>query len=761
MSNSEIANNMPNNTISPPKQPSQLGQQNPQNRDVIDLLPLFKMVWQKKWSIISIVFAVMLLAVLIVLNIIPTYRATATLLIEQKQSQVVSIEQVYGLDGGSSEYLQTQFELLKSRALAERVVKALNLTTHKEFDPRQQDAPLIDIKSLLSDFSITDLLPGTTPSDMADDKALTEAEILDVVVRQFMKQVTISPLKKSQLVKISVEMHDPVLAALAANKMGEHYIKSQFEAAIEISNTATNWMTERVEELRNVLQQSEDKLQAFKDREQLIDVNGITTVSAKELAAISERLVEARGDLSKAKSQYQQVQSISSDEWQKLASIPAVLKHPLIQTFKAEEARAKAKVEELSKRYGRLHPDMMAAASDLTAARSSLKTQVEQIVAGIASDYQIAKTSVRSLKRSVSDNKAEIRSISRREYQLRAFQREVSSNRVLYETFMNRLKETSATVDLQVTNARVVDPAVTPVEAAKPKKGLIVVISGLLAGMFAVFLTLLLNALNNTFKSIEEIETKLNLPVLGIVPQIKLKAGENASQLYHESTDRMFTESLKTIRTGVILSGIDHSQKIILITSSLPKEGKSTVAINLADALGEMEKVLLIEADMRRPTVAKNLKLPAGTPGLANLIAGTVTVEEATLSLYGGIDTIIAGVVPPNPLELLSSPKFKALIQQLSEKYDRIIIDSAPVHAVSDAFILSQLADGIIYVVRSESTHKPQVVKGVGQLLQHNVPIKGIVLSQVDLEKAKKNSDAYGGYYEYYGSDTDQSKKIS
>lgn len=745
MSNSEKNSNLTAGTMS---------SQGQQGRDVVDLLPLFKMVWQKKWGILSIVFTVMLLAALIVLNMTPSYRATATLLIEQKQSQVVSIEQIYGLDGSSSEYLQTQFELLKSRALAERVVKALNLTTHKDFDPRQQEPSFLDVKALLSKFSITDLLPGASPVDMEGDKVLSDAEILDTVVRQFMKKVTISPVKKSQLVKISVEMNDPVLAALAANKVGEHYIKSQFEATIQISSTATNWMTERVEELRGVLQQSEDNLQAFKDREGLIDVDGIITVSAQKLAVIGGRLIAAREELSEVRNQYQQVKSISTKDWQQLASISAVLKHPLVQTFKAEVARTKAKVDELSKRYGKLHPEMMAAASDLAASRSSLKSQVEQVVAGIARNYQIAKGNVASLESSVENNKTEIRSISRKEYQLRTFQREVSSNRALYETFMNRLKETGATVDLELSNARIVDPAVTPVEAAKPKKGLIVVVSGLLAGMFAVFLTLLLNALSNTFKSVAEIEAKLNLPVLGIVPKVKLKADQGTvQQLYHSSIDRIFTESLKSIRTGVILSSIERSQKIVLVTSSIPGEGKSTIAINLADAFSEMEKVLLIEADMRRPTIAKNFKLPAGTPGLANVLAGTATLEEAVLSLCGGIDAIVAGVVPPNPLEMLSSPKFKEIIELLSTKYDRIIIDSAPVHAVSDAFILSQVVDGVIYVVDSESTNKSQVVSGIGQLLQHNIPIKGIVLNQVDLKKAKKNGYAYSGYYEYYGND--------
>ncbi|EPL60521.1 capsular exopolysaccharide family protein [Stutzerimonas stutzeri B1SMN1] len=718
--------------------------------DEIDLLKLWQTIWYRKWGIISLVLVVTMVAVLAVLAITPIYRAAATLMIEQKGAKVVSIEQVYGLEGAGSEYLQTQFELLKSRALAERVVRQLNLTTHAEFDPRQQPEPLIDIKGLLANFDFNKVVPATMPGDLEDPEALTEAEIFDQVTRSFMERVTIAPQGKSQLVQVQVEMADAQTAAIAANALANGFIESQLEATMEMSMTATNWMNSRLGELRTKLKDSEDRLQAFREAENLVDVDGVTTISAAELSLTGDRMIDARRQRAEAESQYRQVQAMRGGGWQRLATIPAVLGHPLIQQFKTEQAKAQAKVEELSKRYGPRHPAMTAARSELSAAEGSLKGQVEQIVAGIERNYQLALANENSLRASFNANKSQIQDISRKEFQLRELQREVDGNRALYDTFMTRLKETAATADLETANARVVDPATVPTEPVKPKKTLIVAIAALLALFAGVGLTLLLDALNNTFKSTEEIENRLNIPVLGILPQMKVQERRELARMFTADTDKSFSESIRTIRTGVVLSGMDHPHKVMVITSSNPGEGKSTVSANLAFALGQMERVLLIDADLRRPTLAKSFEFPVGTPGLANLIAGTARLEEC-IQQVDGIDMICAGTVPPNPLELLSSPRFAKAVEVLKNKYDRIIIDSPPTQAVSDAIVLSTFADSLLYVVKSASTHIPLVEKGVGQLLQNNAPVKGIVLNQVDIKKAKRYGYNYGGYYDYYG----------
>lgn len=721
-----------------------------ESEDEIDLLKLWQTIWRRKWSIMTLVLVVSMVAILVVFSITPIYRAAATLLIEQKSAKVVSIEQVYGLDGAGNEYLQTQFELLKSRALAERVVRQMNLTTHPEFDPRQQPEPLIDFKALFANFDFNQAVPVTLPEDLEAGVDATEAEIFDEVTKEFMERISIEPQGKSQLVKVQVDMADARMSARAANALANGFIESQLEATMDMSLTATNWMNSRLGELREKLKVAEDRLQAYREAENLVDVQGVSTISAAELSLTGERMIDARRQRAEAESQYRQVQAMRGGGWERLASIPAVLGHPLIQQFKAEEAKAKAKYEEMSRRYGARHPAMEAARSDLSAASASLRGQVEQVVAGIERTYQLAAANENSLQASFNKNKTQIQDISRKEFKLRELQREVESNRALYDTFMTRLKETAATSDLESANARVVDQAVVPSKPVKPRKGLIVLIAALLAGFVGVGLTLLLEALNNTFKSTEEVEGRLNIPVLGILPMMKKGERSDLARMFSRDTDKSFSESIRTIRTGVVLSGIDHPHKVMVVTSSIPGEGKSTVSVNLAFALGQMEKVLLIDADLRRPTLGKSFDFPVGTPGLANLIAGTAKLDECVKHV-DGIDMISAGTVPPNPLELLSSPRFAKALEVLKSKYERIIIDSPPTQAVSDAIVLSTFANSLIYVIKSDATHIPLVEKGVGQLLQNNAPVSGIVLNQVDIKKAKKYGYSYGGYYDYYG----------
>lgn len=718
--------------------------------DEIDLLKLWHIIWHRKWPILALTAVVGLVAILVAYSLTPIYRATASLQIEEKTAKVVSIEQIYDVEGKGNEYLQTQLELLRSRALAERVVKQLKLTEHKEFDPRQAPKPWISIGNPFKDLSADKLVPGTMPADLEAAQMASDAAILDRVVNAFMKRITVAPQGKSYVVMVSVDMADAAMAARAANAMAQGFIEMQLEANMGMALTATNWMNSRMGELQVNLKKAEDRLQAFREAENLVDLEGVTTISANELQATGERMIDARRQRAEAESQYRQVASIPKDDWEKLASVPAVLGHPLIQQFKGEEAKARTKVEELSRRYGPRHPVMEAARSELSGASASLRSQVEQVVAGIERSYQLALANENSLQASFNANRAQIQDISRKEFRLRELQRDVETNRALYDTFLTRLKETAATADLKSANARVVDRAVLPTAPVKPRKGLIVLVAVMLALMAGVGLTLLLESINNTFKGSEQVESLLNLPVFGVVPLMAQKERSILARVFSQGADSRFAESIRTIRTGVVLSGMEHPHQVMVVTSSVPGEGKTTVATNLAFALGQMERVLLVDADLRRPTVAKSFEFPVGTPGLANLIAGTASLEEC-IRTVDGIDIIGAGAVPPNPLELLSADAFDAVLDQLKARYERIIIDSPPTQAVSDAIVLATHAHSLLYVVRAGSTAIPLVQKGVGQLLQNKAPVNGVVLNQFDMDRSQKYGYGYGHYYTYYG----------
>lgn len=716
-----------------------------ENTDTIDLLKLWTVLWQAKWNIAALVVISSMLAVVAVLNLAPQYHASASLLIEEKNPRVLSFQQIYDPASTTSEYLQTQLGLLQSRALAERVVKTLELTSNPLFDPRQQPEPMFSIRGLLNRLGLDEIIGGLRSGDETQ-KTISDNQVFNHATHTLMGLVNVQFVGKSQLLSINVETPDATLSANIANTLATGFIESQLDANLDMSLAATSWMNSRLDELREKLKSAENTLQAYREAEGLVDVDGVATISANELSMTGNRMIDARRQRAEAESQYRQVQTMRSGGLDRLSSVPAVLGHPLIQQFKADEARTQAKVEELSRRYGDKHPTMIAARSELAAATASLRAQVELVAAGIERNYQLAQANENSLSRSFNNNKEQIQDISRKEFKLRELQREVDSNRVLYETFLTRLKETAATSDINSSNARVVDMAITPSKPSKPRKTLIVAITAVLATIFGIGLTLLFEALNNTFKSTDDVENKLNLPVLSIIPLVAKKNRNQVSHLFEQGQDKRFCESIRTLRTSLVLTDLESPHRIVLVTSSVPGEGKSSIANNLAFSIAHIEKVLLIDADLRRPTMARNFDFPVGSPGLANLIAGTAKLEDC-IRTVGDVDMIPAGMVPPNPQELLSSARLTKILELLKGRYQRIIIDSPPTQAVSDSMLLATISDALIYVVRAESTSIPMVQKGVGQLLQNNAPITGVVLNQVDLRKARK----YGySYYENY-----------
>ena len=704
--------------------------------DFIDLKKLWHAVWSRKWGIVLLVAVVAVLMAVLLSRMTPIYKAVTSVIIEVKGTPVVSFQPA-NAPTEVSEYLQTQLSLIQSRGVAEKVVRDLELTEHPEFDLRQQPGPLIDIGGML------DAIMGEEP------EPLTEAQIMDHATQVFMDRTTVWVEGKSQLVYLSVAMADKLMAAQAANHLATSYIEAQLEAKVEMSMTAASWMNTRLVDLRQNLKDSEDRLQAYLDAEGLVDMDGVGTISANELSLTGDRMIDARRQRAEAESQFRQVESMRDQGWERLASVPAVLGHPLIQQFKADRAHARSRVEDLSRRYGDRHPAMQSARSDLNAATASLRQQVEQVVASIERSYQLAVANENSLRASFNDNKEQIQDISRKEFKVRDLQREVEANRALYDTFMTRLQETTATSDLSSTNARIVDEAIPPAQASEPNTRLFMVVALFLALVVGIAQAIIREILDNTFKSSDEVETKLNLPVMGIVPQVPRNLRKQVSHLFQRNEEKRFCEAIRTIRTNITLTEGNQPRQVLVVTSTAPGEGKSSVSANLAFAMGQLNRVLLIDADLRRATLDQTFEFAPGTPGLANLIGGNAKLDDCIRSV-GNVDMISAGTVPSNPLELLSSPRFAKLLEAVKGRYDRIIIDSPPSQAVSDAAVLSILADAVIYVIKSESTLIPHAQKGVAQLLQSNAPVAGVVLNHVDVEKAKRNGQ-FRGYYDHYG----------
>ncbi len=716
---------------------------NTPDEDVIDLREIFHVLNSHRLAIAGFTFAVTLIAILVVFSLTPVYQATTILQIEQEQAKVVSIEDIYGIDGGSDNYINTQLEVLKSRGVLEKVINKLNLLNNPEFNTHLQEAPwyagVLDWRSWF----------GLEAPQKPDDTSI----VMRDTISQLNEMITIEPVRKTQIVKIHAESENPRLAANIANAIASSYIESYMESKLALTLNATEWMQGRLGELSEKLRIAEQELQDYREQEQLIDLEGVLTVSSNELKALTQSLVTIRNKLTVSENIYAQIRSGKVKQGDN-QTLQAVLKHPLIQGLKQEESKLERQVNDLSRRYGPKHPKMISAKSELESIRQNISMQISNIVEGVEREYEIDKANERSLQAAVNEVKSKVQEINRKQFRLRALEREVQTNKDLYDAFFKRIQETSATSDLQTANARIVDKAFTPEIPVKPKKKLIVALAALLGLMVSCGIAFLLEMLNNTIRTTRDVEDKLNLPVLGVLPRLVDKSLlDHVHNLFNDKTDPTFGEAIRTIRTSVNLTAMGQEHRLFAVTSTVPGEGKSSTASNLALALGQLGTALLIDCDLRRPVVGKNFNIKGGSVGLANLLAGTASMSDAIHKLED-IDIIACGMVPPNPQELLASEQFSDLLKKLREHYDYVILDCPPIQNVSDVLMVSRHCDGLVYVVEAGRMQVSAVQTAVGRLLQANAPVTGAVLNKID----PKVKDLYGynqGYYDstgYYSS---------
>ncbi|MGK0298267.1 MAG: succinoglycan biosynthesis transport protein ExoP [Gammaproteobacteria bacterium] len=719
----------------------------------IDLKRLLFTVLRHKWSILALAITVSVLASLYAYSLVPIYHATASLLIESEEAKVVSIEEVYGLPGGNWEYYETQIHILRSRALAEKVFDVLNLENHPEYLPNNKP------KSFLASFNLEkwilslfpdDLITKDTPPSAPIDESMRKNNL----VAGLMGRLKVALLSDTQIITITYDSQYADLAANIPNALAEAYINSFLETDIEKTQKATSWINSRKDELRKKFEESERQLQTFIEKENIVDVEAGNSLATNELGALTGSLLEARRKRSEAEAIYQQVKKIEgSNSLEQLESLPAVLNHPLIGGAYDSRSEAQRKVSELSKRYGPKHPKMIAVISELKSAESELRKKIDNIAQSVAKDYEIARAEESHLGQAMNQTKNEVRDTNKKSYELAALQREVETNRQLYEVFLTRYKETVATSDLQPVNARIIDTALIPRGPYKPNRKRIIQLAFVISLLLGIGLVLLIDHLDNTFKDSGTLEEKLRLPVLGVLPKLNVwGANRSAMHLFVKDSKSGFSESIRTIRTGIMLSNIDADKKVIVVTSSVPGEGKSLVSSNLAAAVAQMKKTLLIDADMRKPVVAEAYKLGKNAKGLSELVSRTAELSDCIHKTdTKRLDILPSGVVPPNPLELLASNRFKIVIEELKQHYDYIIIDSAPVVAVSDALVLARIADGLVFVVKADETTIQLAKMGVKRLLELDAHIIGTVLNQVSPKKKSKYGDYDSNYYSYYG----------
>ncbi|AIY65440.1 GumC family protein [Pseudoalteromonas piratica] len=701
----------------------------------LDIKLILNAVKRNFLKVLLFAVCVAIITFVIVSKMSPVYTAKATIHVESTESRALNFDPVYGADFSKREYFETQFAIIKSETLARNVIGTLSLWENEEFIISENEQSKLTF--------IYDLL-GLPQLDASRDSQEIK---MQRILKQFSDKLSVNSRRGTRLIEISFDSADPELAALVVNTITSTYQNSEISSKSEKVKEATDWLNNRLVTLRKALDESEIKLQEYLERENLIEIDGSVSLVSQNIASVSERLSKSQNEIARLRGIQSIINKYGQADILQLESIPEITSHPLIQNVKKDVIAVERKFSELTEVYGPKHPKLIAAQSELRAVRGNLEAQIKLLTSSVQKELSNEIENSEMLNQRLKSLKVEFQSTAKKETEYLQLKREVESNRKLYNAFVDRSKETTIAGDSHSSMIKVIDKAFVPTFPVKPKKKLIILASFVVSFCVGLGLIVLLAILNDTIKSSRDVENGLSQRMLGVIPLLD-KNHVSDSHTFFNNDNKHFSESIRTFRTNLMLSHLDKANKLIEVTSSVPNEGKTTTSINLCFALSQMEKVVLIDADMRKPSVCRHFGIPQYHPGLANFIAGTASLEECLyLDEQSGVYIMPSGQIPPNPLELLAHNRFSELLSVLKQRFDRVVLDTAPTQAVSDSLMISKNMDIVIYVVKADDTRQQFVKRGLGRLLEVNANIAGIVLNQVDVNKTEQ----YGGYYDYYG----------
>jgi succinoglycan biosynthesis transport protein ExoP len=708
-------------------------------REGLDLREIFSMLRRRKGVILGCAVVIMGLATMYVYQLTPRYKAEASLMLQDQSLRARDIQNVLSGLQDSTSVVATQVEVLRSPTIAERVATKLHLESVPEFNPSLRPASDFALPTRLTRqvLSWVGLAPSESASIQPIPKAISPVELAS--------RVTASNDGISYIMKVGATSESPVLAAQIANAYVDAYLTDQLEAKFDATRRASAWLNDHLTELREKVLASERAVQLFKEQNNLSTTG--TSVTSQQLSELNSQLIIAAADRAQKESAYRELQN--------LVKVPGALEAsrgmaaaPLVEKLREQQADLLRKQAELATRYKPEHPTMI-----------NLKAQIEDIQRKIA---QEANNAVRSLGDEVTAARAKEASLrttlaslthstteqDKAQVQLDELQREAQANKALYEDFLGRFKQTSVQQDVQQADARVVATAVPPIAPSFPNKSLYLNIAFAVSLFVGILVAFVLEQLDNGFRTSDQIEKTLGLPTLGMVPN--LARGRKPHDIVVAEPVALYSEAIRSVRTALRYSDVDDPPKVVLVTSSLPAEGKTVFATSLARSVARSgSRALLIDCDLRRPGISKLLR-PAQDRGLVNIFDDKVAAETLIQVDEGsGMHFIPAAGGTANPQDLLGSQHMRSFLDQMRSKYDLIVLDSPPALVVSDAIILSHMVDATIYIVRWEKTPRHVVAGAVKVMRTNGGELAGAVLSRVNTRKHA--AYGYGDSAYYYG----------
>ncbi len=693
-------------------------------------------VLRKRFGLVSL-FAVVVftLVAVVTFRAEPMYEGQTKVMIEQVDSGELtgrSFAQRY-----DPQFMQTQLQVIRSRAVARRVVDLLGMDLNDENirrlegEAKQSDGAIAKVRAQVSSL----LNKNEEPAPERAEPVSREDRIAAAIARE----IRVRPIPDTRLVTISFSSANPRFSALVADTTARAYIEETLDMKMESVRRTLEWMTRQADVEREKLEGAERALQEYMRQNQIVTVQDRLAVTPEEMSEISTQLLRAESRRKELEALNNQVRSVMNGA-QAPETISVVASDPALQALRTQIIAAEKARMELSGRYGARHPVMEKAVADLQMLERKREQEISRIVDSIRNEYELAAANERNLRTRMESLKGEALRLNDKFVQHGVLRREVETNRQIYDALMLRIKEQSITQEKQPIDLWIVESAQIPISPATPKTALNLLI-GLSLGVFGgIGLAFFAEYLDTTVKNPEDAEERLGKPVLGVVTKGRRKVMEEVVLKEPRST---FAENYKGLRTSLLLSGAGEVSRKILMTSSISGEGKTTTAVNLAITLAQSDKrVVLIDGDMRKPRLHKIFAMKNNV-GLSTYLSGAYEGEILKKGPHPNLAVVTSGPIPPNPSELLLSRRMQQWLDSLLDRFDFVVCDSPPVLAVEDPRILSRLCDGTILVTRAHKTSYEIASRSVKALDEIKTSLLGIVLNGLDLRKS-------GAHYYYY-----------
>src|ERR1700691_1379404 len=701
------------------------------------LLDYIIILRKHQWLVLTFLLTVVTVVTIASFKMKPVYLAAARVEVDKESQNMMPFPDANSYDEfmDLENYLETQAKILQSETLALQTIKSLSLERYPEFGGNPN-----------------------TPAFAHSSVAARRPAILGA----FLGRLSVKRVPTSRLIEVTFEAEDPQLAAQIVNTHLQNYVEQNFRSKYDATIQASNWLSSELEELRIKVEKSENARLAYERANQIWQIDEKQDIATSKLADLSKAVTDAQTNMAEKEAFYRMAVAGNVD------ALPVAHGSEVITELRKRKSDVDEQYAEAVNQYGPNFPKVLRIAAQQKEVEGDLDRARKTLLESVQEDYTTAGNRVQLLQEALDKQKAEANDQAEKLVQYNILRHDAESNKQLYDGLLQKLKEASITAGLRSSNIRVVDPALAPGSPSRPQKARNIMLAFLIGLVGGVGLALFREYLDNTVKSPDDIEALTGLPSLAVVPampglnahqgRLSRRVRDGSSQattggrvelLSYVQPKSQISEAFRALRTSLLLSQADHPPQVILVTSALPREGKTTAAVNLAVTLAQLgDRTLLMDSDLRKPGVRRALNLTIGKDvGLSSYLAGVSSLDEATIQhpTITNLSALTTGPVPPSPADLLSSHRMREAIAELRRRFKFIVIDSPPVMAATDAVILSALTDGVLLVVRSGETPKEAFTRTRDLLAAVKCRLLGVVLNAVD-----SNAPDYYYSYRYY-----------